>query len=312
MTGDAIGGWHQIAAPPSPVPLAGASALLCNSSYLCLVELLACATSSCGPLHSSIAHLSSGLDWNTTTDMFPTQVAAAWCYGDTRCIVILQNGQTENISVSISRPTLTVTGRGALPDSSSVDGMDCTIGPLVCFAVDGGSRVFKYDGTAWSVDATLKVAGRLTSVSCVDASDCTAIGTEGEVFHYTGRAWIPEPSLHRLGTLLSVSCARLDNGCVILTETSGLVRVGKDRKTTVVTLPADFSGATNTIGCSQRGCVIGGTRGNVVSWDGRQFYKTQPLVPSGGTISVACDPAGDCLAIDTASAAVFATDKNRW
>jgi hypothetical protein len=80
----------------------------------------------------------------------------------------------------------------------------------------GGSGLIEHwDGSTWSVLSTPPLAV-LHAVSCVSASDCTAVGADSAIAHWNGVAWSVDnnPSASRLGSspvLRGVSCTSASN-----------------------------------------------------------------------------------------------------
>jgi hypothetical protein len=83
----------------------------------------------------------------------------------------------------------------------------------------GGALIEHYDGTAWSVlTEPLTTAGQaengLMAVSCVDTSDCWAVGQDA-LAHYNGDRWdtVPAPvtAATELDLLTGVACAAANN-----------------------------------------------------------------------------------------------------
>lgn len=140
-----------------------------------------------------------------------------------------------------------------------------------------------WNGSAWSVQTTVDVAGApstvLSGVSCQAAASCVAVGTAaGPQQHFAiaetsnGATWQPQPMPRPTPqgpyatSLTSVSC----------TSPSACTAVGAD-----------------------------GASPLAASWDGTHWTLETPTAPAGATAtmlrSVTCQPGGDCIAVGSAT-----------
>jgi hypothetical protein len=160
--------------------------------------------------------------------------------------------------------------RTAVPDGE-LAGVSCLAAG--CVAVGQPAQV--WTGGRW------RTAGgaALTSVSCVSATWCQAVGGRSAA-RWTGRAWQPEPvpiPAHRVATLASVSCVSA-RFCLAVGDAQSPPRAQPS--------------------------TSGTDRALAELWDGTRWRMLHPADPARRTAlaGVSCVSARDCLAVGASTA----------
>jgi hypothetical protein len=183
--------------------------------------------------------------------------------------------------------------------------------------------------TAWetqtSVDPSGSTSTSLKGISCVRASDCTAVGTYTErsgvgktlAEHWSGRAWstltTPNPSGARASTVTAVSCPRASACSAVGSyETEGrtlnLAEVWNGREWTIQTSPNQTGSRSNSftsVSCSGATTTCkAGSNYTKASGSGRAIYHPEAGAWTADTIGkstdslsgIACVSATACIA----------------
>jgi hypothetical protein len=221
---------------------------------------------------------------------------------------------------------------------SCVSVQDCTaVGNVVnsvSGSVAGSTLVETWNGTAWKVvpspnKGPSSVLNTLTSVSCVSAQVCTAVGSVETSPHDTsktlieswnGTAWkiVPSPQFppRTFNALLGVSCVSVQDCIAVGIQDGGdkpLTESWNGTAWKVVPGPTgpsatgDLNGVTclSAIDCTAVGSLIGPVRNEstlIESWNGTA-WKVVPSPNKGPTSafnnlnSVSCVSARDCTAV---------------
>lgn len=231
-----------------------------------------------------------------------------------------------------------------------LDGVACT-SATDCDAVGsykGGSNTRiayaeHWNGTAWSVAPAANPGqpGELFAVTCVNASNCTAVGDNNValVEHWNGTKWkkmaFPTPSGAGFSGLTGISCL----------TASSCIAVGTwqdNNNTAFYTLAESWNGTSwkivpsqnaltdysnlRDVACKANTCVAGGfsspapgdasTKPISEAWDGSSFTldATPNTGNDSGLLGVACVVATDCSAVGwyTTAQHVTATLAERW
>ncbi|HTJ70685.1 MAG TPA: Ig-like domain repeat protein [Actinospica sp.] len=106
--------------------------------------------------------------------------------------------------------------------SSELDSISCT-STTFCVAVGsavaastgvGGPLVARFDGSSWSfqiLSGSTIAADKLTSITCVNANDCLAVGTGDLLATFDGTTWsstvLTNPAPYNTFTLSTISCS---------------------------------------------------------------------------------------------------------
>jgi len=243
----------------------------------------------------------------------------------------------------VTTPTRPGTFLSSLNGVSCVSATDCIAvgGVQIGDAGDGQALVERWDGTRWSIVATPK-SGRLPylwGVSCVSATDCTAVGertvyllgTQALVEHWDGTRWsmvaTPDP-ISKAVELSSVSCTSATSCLAVghydagsrLETTSTLVERWDGARWSIVASPdpADVSVLYDVSCVSATDCVAIGdaiVRDQsiplVLRWNGtRLSSETSPgSVPLD---AVSCTSPTNCLAVGSSGNGVSQSLAERW
>ncbi len=203
-------------AVPSPSPGSQSdhlSGVACTSSTSCVA--VGDDTSAGGPVQT-LAELWDGSSWSVvpspTPDPAGDSLAAVSCPDATDCYAVGTDGNNATTLVEYWDGSSWSVVPTPTPDGSVVDTLDGVSCPSAanCTAVGltsglsgpGQTLVESWDGTAWSVVPSPSPGGgtsSLSSVSCVDAEDCVAVGssaggTETLVEAWDGTSWSVVPS----------------------------------------------------------------------------------------------------------------------
>jgi hypothetical protein len=215
------------------------------------------------------------------------------------------------------------------PVSGALLGVSCT-GPTACVAVGEQSPAAEpqttltesWDGTAWTVVPSPNPSSqedRLLGVSCVTATDCTAVGDADFaplVESWNGAVWtvVPTPIVAGIASLYGVSCPAVSN-CM---AAGGGPTIGPFIERwngvtwSIVTTP-HVSGAAGLDGISCEGvlnCTAVGssssarkTQALIEQWNGTAWSIASTGVPSwrySALIGVSCSAATTCVAVGLA------------
>jgi hypothetical protein len=154
----------------------------------------------------------NGSSWSVATGPDPTPFSALFdvaCPASNTCFAVGGEGVVEQWNGS----TWFISHFAGKASQSSLADVDC-LSATSCFAVgafrgddaDDRPLVERWNGSQWqtmTVPAPLSGGGSLSSVSCVNAADCTAVGSRNAgdglatlVEHWNGSAWsiVPSPT----------------------------------------------------------------------------------------------------------------------
>ena len=225
-----------------------------------------------------------------------------------------------------------------------------------CFAVgtaasflgiDTGPLIERGDGTSWSIvpspmPAGLAVHAALTSISCVSAADCTAVGSydfvstsapntahgKGLILHWNGTRWStvanPGPA-SQFWRLTSVSCTAATD-CIAIGKSANqlLAERWNGKRWTIVTIPNINRVLLTSVSCANATfCfAVGGgddatTSGPapVERWNGTRWsIMPSPAAQKGmfnALNSVSCRNATDCTAVGLSQSTTLQTAAQR-
>jgi hypothetical protein len=206
---------------------------------------------------------------------------------------------------------------------SFLNGVSCT-SPTACTAVgsyeaSSGAHVTlaeRWNGTAWTVQATPNPAtpprSALTAVSCVSASDCTAVGVSGLpsggnartlAEHWNGTAWSVQPTPNGPGgnILTGVSC-NSPTACIAVGGADGtpLAEGWNGTSWSIQPTPNPGTEQFNSVSCtSPTACTAVGRSAFAERWDGTTWSIQQvPVSNSNAALTgVSCTTASACNAV---------------
>src|SRR5579884_2819170 len=191
--------------------------------------------------------------------------------------------------------------------------------PMRAFPRAAGSRAAS--GSGWSIvpsPSPNRGTNELAGVSCVSATDCTAVGgadfSGTLVQHWNGTAWstVPSPSPSKRDGLFGVSCVSATDCTAVggreAKNSATLVEHWNGSAWSLVPSPTPAGGAMLTAvscasatACMAVGTVWGVTHGSTFpkaplgeQWNGVKWSIT-PL--KGGVSGVSCVSATDCIAV---------------
>jgi hypothetical protein len=208
---------------------------------------------------------------------------------------------------------------------SFLNGVSCT-STAACTAVGSyqtrsGKHVTlaeHWDGTTWSVQATPNPASpprsALTAVSCISASDCTAVGNSGLATGsnsrtlaeaWDGTSWSIEPTPNGTGGsfLTGVSCAS-PGACTAVGATEDdelLAEAWNGTSWSIQATPSPGGGSPqfSSVSCtSPSACTAVGRPAFAERWDGTTWsiQQTPVLDANADLTGVACTTASACTA----------------
>jgi hypothetical protein len=256
----------------------------------------------------------------------------------------------DSVAVSAGRwsivPSATPSRGGGLEGVSCVSATDCTaVGDR-----DHLTLVEHWNGTVWSIVPSPSASGSsasgsrssgLDAVSCVSATDCTAVGAPGAgvgadgtlVEHWNGKKWSIIQSKRAKSTALSgASCVSATDCAAVGGNATGvLVEHWNGKKWSVTPSPnrAGGDGTLEDVWCvSARDCIsVGydfsdGGSTLVEHWNGAAWSITPSPNPAGShtvpiLFGVSCVTAVDCTAVggygvDRNSTLVEHWNGNKW
>jgi hypothetical protein len=246
----------------------------------------------------------------------------------------------DSVAVSADRwsivPSATPSRGGGLGGVSCVSATDCTaVGDR-----DHLTLVEQWNGTVWSIVPSPSASGssasgsrssELDAVSCVSATDCTAVGAPGAgvgadgtlVEHWNGNKWSIIQSKRAKSTALSgVSCVSATDCTAVGSNATGVLAEHWNGKKWSVTPSPNRAGGYGTlfdVWCvSARNCIaVGGDFSDggstlVEHWNGTAWSiipspsppKIGPFEYTGDFLQgVSCVTATDCTAVGEVDAA---------
>jgi hypothetical protein len=181
--------------------------------------------------------------------------------------------------------------------------VSCAPASSFCVAVDYEGSALTYNGTAWSLPASIDQAGELTAISCFSASFCAAADRFGQVLTYDGSHWSAPAVVNGITDLEAMSCPTstfcVGAGAGIATYNAG---------TWTETNLAGFSGLLVSVSCQSASfCVAVDTQGEALVYDGA-WNSPQDIDGSNFLTSVSCYAAGSCIAVDRSDNALSLSD----
>jgi hypothetical protein len=183
-----------------------------------------------------------------------------------------------------------------------------------CAAVDQEGNALIYNGTSWTLPATIdnpSVVAQLDSVSCVSSSYCVAVDQRGGALTYNGTVWT-RLAIDGTTELPSVSCASTTFCAAV--DTAGKAFVFSSGAWSGATV--DGTTALKSVSCPASGfCVSVDKAGNWLSYNGSswsapanidtQLIGTPTPVPTAVALnSVSCASSSFCVAVDARGSAL--------
>jgi hypothetical protein len=210
--------------------------------------------------------------------------------------------------------------------SSELDGISCTSATF-CVAVGsavaastgvGGPLVATFDGSSWSfqiLSGSTIASDELTSITCVTASDCLAVGTRDLLATFDGTTWsstvLTNPAPYNSFTLSAISCSDAADcvavGSYTASSTGNAFAEVLSNGTWSPSAPSNVTGsdAFSGVSCTASSCVAVGSESppdssntlTLVEEYANGSWSVDGQGIAGGLDAVSCPTAGVCAAV---------------
>jgi len=151
----------------------------------------------------------------------------------------------------------------------------------------------------WTYVTSPPGISNLTSVFCVSASNCWAVGWEGVIIHWNGVSWASVTSPETSNNLNSVFCVSASN-CWAVGDGTGTIIHWNGVSWASVKSPLGVLSLDSVFCLSSSDCWAGGEGGTIIHWNGVSWatVDTSNADPFGNPItSIFCVSIMDCWAV---------------
>jgi hypothetical protein len=160
-----------------------------------------------------------------------------------------------------------------------------------------------WNGTSWTrLAVPSSLSGQWTSVSCVSATHCVALGT-GEFEVWNGSTWTAQPQADASDTLYSVSCTGVDACTAVGWNPGPLTVVERWNGTAWTEQSPSAQQPFVAVSCAGAAAcqAISVSPVQAMGWDGTSWTNESLSVPGSGTGEIYSD-AVDCATVRTCEA----------